>query len=76
LTPRDFQALAAGYAFLSELDHYLRLTIGRATKLPPAREVLNRIAKMMKLRTASELSERLALHRMEIRSSFESVLKS
>ncbi len=76
LTPRDFQALAAGYAFLSELDHYLRLTIGRATKLPPAREVLNRIAKMMKLRTASELRERLALHRMEIRSSFESVLKS
>lgn len=75
LSAGEHQSLAAGYSFLSELDHYLRLTIGRATKLPPGREVLARIASMMKMPSVNDLHERLAFHRMEIRASFESVLK-
>ncbi|MEJ7701180.1 MAG: hypothetical protein WKF71_16260 [Pyrinomonadaceae bacterium] len=34
LNEEDFQNFSSGYEFLSELDHNLRLTVGRSTQLP------------------------------------------
>jgi glutamate-ammonia-ligase adenylyltransferase len=77
LNTEDFQNFANGYEFLSELDHNLRLTIGRSTRLPLANQrVLQMIAKRMELDSVKDLLEKLTTHRLEIRSSFENILKN
>jgi glutamate-ammonia-ligase adenylyltransferase len=76
LNEEDFQNFAKGYEFLSELDHNLRLTIGRSTRLPIANQtVLQTIVKRMKLESVSNLLEKLTVHRLEIRASFEHILE-
>ncbi len=76
LNKEDFQNFANGYQFLSELDHHLRLTIGRSTRLPIANQtVLQTIVKRMKLDSVKDLLEKLTVHRLEIRASFENILK-
>lgn len=75
LSSDDHRMLAEGYAFLSELDHNLRLTVGRTTRIPFANEsVMSTIAGRMRISSVSELNERLTLHRLEIRSAFESIV--
>ncbi|HSK72758.1 MAG TPA: hypothetical protein VK892_13740, partial [Pyrinomonadaceae bacterium] len=77
LSAEDFQAFSEGYEFLSELDHNLRLTIGRSTRLPLAnRPALQIISERMNLNSASNLLEKLTFHRINIRSSFENILKN
>ncbi len=71
-----FDALYAGHAFLSTLDHSIRLVAGRSSRLPRASNALGLIAARMKLRTAEELNQQLAVHRIEIRSAFEKVFGS
>ncbi len=77
LNQEDFQNFTNGYEFLGELDHNLRLTIGRSTRLPLAnRTVLQTIAKRMKLDSVKDLLEKLTAHRLEIHASFENILKN
>ncbi len=75
LNIEDFQHFSEGYKFLSELDHNLRLVIGRSTRLPLANQnALRIICERMKLASTGELLENLTLHRLNIRTSFEKVL--
>lgn len=71
----DFEALMHGYKFLSSLDHELRLTIGRTTRLPHQNHgALPIIARRLRLPSPNELLQNLALHRIEIRRAFDRVL--
>jgi glutamate-ammonia-ligase adenylyltransferase len=74
LNETDFQNFLSGYRFLDELDHNLRLVVGRSTRLPLANKTsLGLIAKRMKLSSVADLTEKLTFHRLNIRKSFESV---
>jgi glutamate-ammonia-ligase adenylyltransferase len=75
LSEDDFQNFTNGYKFLSELDHGLRLIIGRSTRLPiSSQKALQTISKRMNLNSVKDLHEQLTFHRLNIRSSFEAVL--
>ncbi len=75
INEEDFRNFSGGYKFLSELDHNLRLTIGRSTRLPLAnKKTLETIARRMNLSSIENLLERLTFHRLNIRASFEKVL--
>jgi len=66
-----------GYEFLTELDHNLRLSIGRSTRLPLAnRNALKTIAGRMKLSSIDDLLEKLTFHRLNVRASYENILKN
>jgi glutamate-ammonia-ligase adenylyltransferase len=76
ISEADFIGLAEGYSFLSELDHNIRLMIGRVSTLPRANQpVLERIAARMNLNSAAELIETLTIHRLNIRSAFENIMR-
>jgi glutamine synthetase adenylyltransferase len=76
LNREDFQNFSAGYEFLTELDHNLRLVIGRSTRLPAANQIaLEIIAARMRLGSVKDLLEQLTVHRLAIRASFDNVLK-
>jgi glutamate-ammonia-ligase adenylyltransferase len=67
--------LLAGYRFISALDHNLRLTVGRTTRLPVAnRHALTIISERMKLASVEELIEQLTAHRLDIRNAFHTIL--
>ncbi len=73
----DHKNFSEGYKFLSRLDHNLRLTVGRSTRLPTAnRKALETIAKRMKIESIGKLLEALTFHRLNIRASFENVFKN
>ncbi len=75
LSKENFQNFSRGYEFLSELDHNLRLIIGRSTRLPVANQTaLQTIIKRMKLDSTNDLLEQLTFHRLNIRVSFENLL--
>ncbi len=74
LSAADHTALRDGYEFLSTLDHQLRLTIGRSTRLPIAnKNIMNVIAGRMNIPDSAELLELLTLSRLNIRAAFENV---
>ncbi len=75
LSETDHAALKAGYEFLSELDHNIRLTVGRTTRLPLANQkALRIISNRMNDGSPDRLIEELTFHRLNIRSSFENIL--
>ncbi|MBP7416536.1 MAG: hypothetical protein KA831_07775, partial [Pyrinomonadaceae bacterium] len=77
LSGEIYAELLAGYNFLSDLDHTLRLTIGRTTRVPLGNEnALKTIAARMGLVSPADLIEQLTLHRLAIRATFESILSS
>ncbi|MCD9189453.1 MAG: DUF294 nucleotidyltransferase-like domain-containing protein [Pyrinomonadaceae bacterium] len=77
LPKTDFENFKNGYAFLSDLDHNLRLTVGRSTRLPLANQsALKIISERMKLASINELLEKLTFHRLNIHSSYENILKN
>jgi glutamate-ammonia-ligase adenylyltransferase len=64
--------LLAGYEFLAALDHNVRLTVGRTTRLPIGNNVaMSTIAERMSLATPADIIEDLTLHRLNIRATFE-----
>jgi|CXWL01.1.fsa_nt_gi glutamate-ammonia-ligase adenylyltransferase len=68
-------SLAEGYAFLATLDHNLRLTVGRTTRVPLANQhALTTIAVRMHLDSPAGLLESLTAHRLVIRDAFEHIL--
>ncbi len=77
ITKEHFDSLSGGYKFLSDLDHNLRLCVGRSTRLPVANQkALTIIAKRMQLESVIGLLEHLTSHRLNINSSFEAILKN
>jgi len=77
LSGEEHTNLHEGYEFLTELDHNLRLSIGRSTRLPLANlNAIKTIAKRMKLSSVDDLLEKLTFHRLNIRASFENILKN
>lgn len=77
LSEQNFEALTEGYRFLSELDHNIRLTVGRSTLVPLGNlPVLELIAQRMSYGDPNNLLEELASHRLAVREAFESVLRS
>lgn len=76
LSGEDFANFSNGYLFLTELDHHLRLTVGRSTRLPVANQnALQIICERMKIASINEFLEKLTFHRLNIRASFENILK-
>lgn len=77
LSREDFQNFSDGYEFLTELDHQLRLTIGRSSKIPLANQkVLEIIARRMNLKSVSDLFEQLTFQRINIRASFDNIFNN
>ncbi len=75
LPPDTYAALKDGHGFLSELDHNIRLMIGRGSRFPRSNQtVLGLISKRMKLSSARDLSEQLSLHRINIRFALDTIL--
>lgn len=69
--------LAGGYEFLSNLDHNVRLTIGRTTRVPFGNEaVMRTIAERMGLKDPAAVTEDLTLQRRAIRGAFNALLES
>jgi glutamate-ammonia-ligase adenylyltransferase len=70
----EFDALLAGYRFLSSLDHAMRLIIGRSHVVPHGGKPHTRkIVQRLGLGSVSDLESQLALHRISIREAFDSV---
>ena len=64
------------HGFLSALDHNLRLTVGRTTRVPLANHsALATIATRMGLNSAADLLEPLTLHRLAVGEAFENILE-
>jgi glutamate-ammonia-ligase adenylyltransferase len=75
LASNHHETLLYGYRFLSGLDHYLRLAVGRTTRLPLANQKgLEFISERMGLESSDELLERLTIHRLNIRNVFDSIV--
>ncbi len=75
LSSDDHETLRSGYRFLSMLDHGLRRTIGRTTRLPAGNaKAIELVAKIMQLRSQSDLVEKLTIHRLNIRAVFENIV--
>ncbi|MGQ0541203.1 MAG: hypothetical protein ACT4O9_05040 [Blastocatellia bacterium] len=76
LSDENFAKLLGGYEFLSKLDHDLRLTVGRTTRLPLAnKHALSIIAERMKMASVESLLESVTAHRLDIRSAFDSIVE-
>lgn len=74
LDGEDYAAMQDGYAFLRTLDHYLRLIVGRSTRLPALdHPALGDIALSMKLSSAAQLVESLDNHMKHIRAAYEHI---
>ncbi|HTH50560.1 MAG TPA: hypothetical protein VL501_01420, partial [Pyrinomonadaceae bacterium] len=66
------EQLIAGYEFLAHLDHNVRLTVGRTTRLPIGnRPAMDTIAERMSLSSQAQVVEHVTMHRLNIRSAFE-----
>ena len=77
LSSLNFENFSNGYKFLTKLDHNIRLTIGRSTRLPNSKQnALEIIANRMSMSSVSKLLENLTSHRLNIHSSFEAILKN
>lgn len=75
LHPDIFDVLASGHNFLSELDHSIRLTIGRTTRFPRANSsAMARIAERMEAASPADLDQQLSFHRINIRAAFDEIL--
>lgn len=73
LDASDHEAFSAGYLFLLQLDHNIRLTTGRSTRLPADQKKLRVIASRMAL-ADEELIQMLTVHRLNIRNVFDRVV--
>jgi len=74
LSPDDHEALSAGHAFLSELDHNIRLVTGRSRQLPREPKSLQIVTDRSGFSDTADLIENLSLQRLNIRNVFERVL--
>ncbi|MEZ5424158.1 MAG: hypothetical protein R2682_13840 [Pyrinomonadaceae bacterium] len=76
LSKENFDALIEGHAFLSAVDHSIRLCVGRSTRLPVAdSSAMERIVRRLKLPSTGNLLEHLTIHRLAIREAYEAILQ-
>jgi glutamate-ammonia-ligase adenylyltransferase len=74
LNEEDYTVMRDGYSMLRNLDHLLRLTIGRSTRLPaPDHPAVRDIAVKLGFSSAADLLERLEVSMTSIRQSYERV---
>ena len=74
LGEEDYAAMKDGYELLRELDHHLRLIVGRSTRLPAAdHPALRDTARQLNYTTADELTQSLALHMKNIRDAYDRI---
>ena len=75
LSGENYTTLMDGYNFFAALDHNIRLTVGRTTRVPIAnRKALEVIGERMKIGAQEDLIELLMLHRLNVRNAFEAIL--
>lgn len=75
LTDQESEDLSNGYAFLSQLDHNLRLRVGRSSRLPLGnKKALELIASTMGISGIDVLLEALTIHRLNIRNSYDQIM--
>lgn len=77
LNRQDYATLNDGYAALRSLDHYLRLIVGRSTRLP-ARDhpALRDIAASMNYASANALIADLTAHMTSLRAAYERITEA
>jgi len=76
ISDENFDVLTKGHAFLSAVDHAIRLCVGRSTRLPVADSpAMERIIRRFKFPSTARLLEDLTMHRLAIRESYEAILK-
>jgi glutamate-ammonia-ligase adenylyltransferase len=74
LDEADYAAMNEGYAHLRTLDHYLRLIVGRSTRLPAMdHPALRDLAHCMSYASARDLAAALATHRANIRAAYDRI---
>jgi glutamate-ammonia-ligase adenylyltransferase len=74
LNEEDYAALNDGYATLRSLDHYLRLIVGRSTRLPAAdHPALRDIAISMNYPSPDALITDLTAHMANIRAAYDRI---
>jgi glutamate-ammonia-ligase adenylyltransferase len=76
LDEQDYAMLDHGYGVLRTLDHYLRLIVGRSTRLPASDHVaLRDIAVSMNYASASALITDLTAHMTNVRAAYDRITK-
>jgi glutamate-ammonia-ligase adenylyltransferase len=76
LTDANFDALHAGYEFLSTLDHVMRLIIGRSHVVPHSgNSQLRKIVGRLGFSSPADFYQQLSLHRIAVREAFDSVTR-
>ncbi len=74
LAEEDYAAMSEGYALLRAVDHYLRLIVGRSTRLPSGdHPALRDIARCLNYATAAGLTESLSARMSEIRAAYDRI---
>ncbi|MBD0324839.1 MAG: hypothetical protein ICV68_00320 [Pyrinomonadaceae bacterium] len=76
LNDEDYAALDSGYTILRSLDHYLRLIVGRSTRLPATdHPALRDIAVSMNYPSANTLIADLTAQMANIRAAYDHITK-
>ncbi len=76
LTPTQYERLGAGYTFLRQLDHALRVMRGRSLHaLPTHRAMLEEVAKWLGFPSPEDLEREHAEQRQRIRSAYEEIVR-
>jgi len=75
MSAEDFDSLCEGYALLRELDHHLRLLVGRSTRLPSAQDhpLLSDLARRAGYASVPALSDDLAARMSAVRAAYERI---
>jgi len=76
LAPAHSESLSAGYRFLRQLDHALRLLLGRSQPVLPAqRATLDEVARWLGYASPEELEREHQEHRRRIRAAYEEIVR-
>jgi glutamate-ammonia-ligase adenylyltransferase len=76
LRDEDYEDLSDGYAHLRALDHFLRLIVGRSTRLPSTdHPALSDIAVKLGYASAADLVAATSAHMLNIRAAYDRITK-
>lgn len=74
LGAEEFEDMREGYSLLRRLDHHLRLTVGRSTRLPGAdHPALRDLARVLGYPSAGALLDALTDHMRRVRAAYDRV---
>ena len=75
MSAEDFDSLCGGYALLRNLDHHLRLLVGRSTRLPLAQDhpTLRDLARRAGYASVPALTDELAARMSAVRAAYERI---